>query len=55
MGLVETKVKEVNKGGVFRAIATGWKVICNYSSSPLRQNIGLLGPSRGGSFSFEPE
>ncbi len=34
MGLVETKVKEVNKGGVFRAIAKGWKVICNYSSSP---------------------
>ena len=34
MGLVETKVKEVNKGGVFRVIAMGWKVICNYCSSP---------------------
>lgn len=33
VGLVETKVKEVNKERVLRALATDWNVVCNYNHS----------------------
>lgn len=35
IGLVETKIKEVNKEKVLRTIAKGWGFLNNYSSSPI--------------------
>lgn len=40
VGLVETKIKEVNKEGVLRSVASGWNVLCNYKNSP-RGRIGV--------------
>jgi hypothetical protein len=34
LGLVETKVKVVNKDMVLKAIDRNWKALCNYDHSP---------------------
>lgn len=33
-GIVETKVKAINKDSILRSIARDWGVLCNYSHSP---------------------
>ena len=45
VGLVETKVKEVNKDCVVRAINPTWCVLSNYHSSPLGRVWVLWDPS----------
>lgn len=33
-GLIETRVKEINKGSLLMALAREWKALCNYQCAP---------------------